>query len=81
MTVLTERADLEPLCYCFGFSRGDVRRQVLETGHSDIPGRIEVGIRAMLCRCASLNPSGKCCLGEAKAAVEAAVAARLEGGG
>ena len=74
-------ADEEPLCYCFGFSHGDVRRQVVETGHSDIPGRIEVGIRARLCRCASLNPSGRCCLGEVRAVVAAAMVAPQQGGG
>ena len=74
------RGDEEPLCYCFGFTHGDVRRQVTESGTSDIPARIEAGIRARLCRCATLNPSGRCCLGEVKAAVAAAQAARGEDG-
>ena len=75
MTGRRDRVAEDPLCYCFGFTHGDVRRQVAETGTSDIPARIEAGIRARLCRCASLNPSGKCCLPEVR---EAVVAARAE---
>ncbi len=69
---LKETVDPIPLCYCFGFSRAEVRRQVAETGRSDIPERIEVEIRAKRCRCSTANPSGACCLAEVQAAVDEA---------
>jgi uncharacterized membrane protein YdjX (TVP38/TMEM64 family) len=76
---LKETVDPIPLCYCFGFSRADVRRQVAETGRSDIPERIEAEIRAKRCRCTTANPSGACCLAEVKAAVDEARSRRKDG--
>src|SRR5258707_12385869 len=35
-----ETEDPIPLCYCFNFSRADVRREVAKTGSSSIPARI-----------------------------------------
>lgn len=71
-----ETEDPAPLCYCFGFSRADVRRQVAERGDSDIPARIAAEVRAGRCSCEVKNPSGTCCLGEVNAAVKAALASR-----
>ncbi len=58
---LKEREDPIPLCYCFGFSVADVRREIAETGRCTISARIA---------CAIKNPSGACCLGEVNRAVE-----------
>lgn len=66
---LKETEDPIPLCYCFGFTRADVRSQVAERGTSDIPARIAAEIRAGRCACRRKNPSGQCCLGEVEAAV------------
>lgn len=56
--------DLEaPLCPCFGFTREDVEK--------DIEAGVPTRIRALLekskspeARCASLSPSGQCCMPE-----------------
>ena len=68
-----EREDPIPLCYCFGFSVADVRREIRETGRCTIPTRITAGIRAGRCSCEVMNPSGGCCLGEVNKAVEGAL--------
>src|SRR6266851_5607263 len=70
---LKEREDPIPLCYCFGFSAADVRREIAETGSCTIPERITAGIRAGRCSCEVMNPSGTCCLGEVNKAVEEAL--------
>ncbi|MBI5068703.1 MAG: hypothetical protein HZB56_10725 [Deltaproteobacteria bacterium] len=67
-----ETEDPVPLCYCFGFTHADVRRQVAERGDSDIPARITAEVRAGRCACEVKNPSGACCLGEVNAAVKQA---------
>lgn len=67
-----ETDDPVPLCYCFGFSRADVRRQVAERGDSDIPARITAEVRAGRCSCEVKNPSGTCCLGDVNKAVKEA---------
>jgi len=70
-----------PLCYCFGFSRADVRRQVADRGESDIPARIAAEVRAGRCSCEVKNPSGQCCLGEVNGAVKEAQEARARAAG
>jgi hypothetical protein len=69
---IKERADPAPLCYCFGFDRSDVRKEVAETGECTIPSRIAAEVRAGRCACEAKNPSGACCLGEVKKAVREA---------
>jgi CopZ-like zinc binding protein len=65
---LKEKEDPIPLCYCFGFDRADVEREVAQTGHCTIPERIAADIVAGRCACQIRNPSGACCLGEVRAA-------------
>jgi CopZ-like zinc binding protein len=72
---IKETDDPIPLCYCFGFTRADVRREVAETGASTIPDRVDAEIRAARCACERKNPSGACCLGEVRRAVKEAMAA------
>jgi hypothetical protein len=67
---LKEPRDPIPLCYCFGFSRGDVRAEIAATGTTTIPTRIAAEIRAGRCACEVRNPSGACCLGDVNRAVE-----------
>ena len=59
-----ETADPISVCYCFGFTRKDIQREVLETGRSTILGRIKKEVKAGNCACEMKNPSGKCCLGD-----------------
>lgn len=67
---LKESEDPIPLCYCFGFSLADVRREIAETGRCTIPARIKAEVRAAQCSCEIKNPSGTCCLGEVNRAVK-----------
>lgn len=67
---LKEREDPVPLCYCFGFSRADIRSELASGGQCTIPARIAAGIKAGRCACEIRNPSGACCLGEVNRAVE-----------
>jgi len=67
---LKEREDPIPLCYCFGFSRADVREELAAGGQCTIPARIAAEVRAGRCACEIKNPSGACCLGEVNRAVE-----------
>ncbi len=67
-----EREDPIPLCYCFGFSRSDVRKELAETGDCTVPARITAEVRAGRCACEVKNPSGSCCLGEVNKAVKEA---------
>jgi CopZ-like zinc binding protein len=76
-----ETDDPVPLCYCFGFTREDVRRQLAERGDSDIPARITAEVRAGRCSCEVKNPSGTCCLGDVNKAVKEAKEALLQARG
>jgi Zinc binding domain len=58
-----EMADHIPVCYCFGFTRKDIQREIAETGDSTIAERITAEVKAGDCACEVKNPSGKCCLG------------------
>ncbi len=66
-----ETADPIPVCYCFGFTRGDIREEIAETGRSMIVERISAEVKAGNCACEVKNPSGKCCLGDVITAAEA----------
>jgi Zinc binding domain len=59
-----ETADPIPVCYCFGFTRKDIQKEITETGHSTVANRISAEVSAGNCACEVKNPSGKCCLGE-----------------
>lgn len=71
---IKETEDPVSLCYCFEFTRADVRAQVQATGRSTIPERIAAEIKAGHCACETKNPSGVCCLGEVRKAVKTAQA-------
>ena len=56
--------DARPICYCFGFTEGDAREEIVRTGKSTIPATVSRLIKARMCACEVRNPSGACCLGE-----------------
>ena len=58
-----ETADPIPVCYCFGFTRRDIQREIAEIEASGIETRISEEVKAGNCACEVKNPSGKCCLG------------------
>ena len=59
-----ETADPIPICYCFGFTRQDIRDEIRSTGKSTVAERIKAEVEAGHCACEVKNPSGKCCLGD-----------------
>lgn len=78
-----EPGDEVLVCYCFGFKRGDLRKDIARSGTTDIPERIKKGIAEGRCDCERKNPQGACCLGNVSAAVAAIIgsgpAERLKG--
>jgi len=51
------------VCYCFAISEADIRRELVESGHSSASERIARLVRADRCACEVKNPQGSCCLG------------------
>jgi endonuclease YncB( thermonuclease family) len=70
-----EPAGDRPVCYCFGVSERDLRREMVETGRSTAADRITALVKAGRCACEVKNPRGSCCLGNVAAATKAAKAA------
>ena len=58
-----EVKDPIPVCYCFGFTLADLRRDIVNRGRTEIPAWITAEIRAGHCACEVRNPEGICCLG------------------
>lgn len=61
---LKETEDPLPVCYCFGFSRADIEREIAQTGGCTIAARITAEVKAGRCACEIKNPAGTCCLGD-----------------
>ena len=68
---LKESQDPRPVCYCFGFSRADIVRELAETGSCTVAPRISAEIKAGHCACETKNPAGSCCLGEVNHEIKA----------
>ncbi len=62
--------DERPICYCFGFTEGNARKEIELTGHSSIPTTISRLIKKGMCACEVRNPAGVCCLGQVNQAVK-----------
>jgi hypothetical protein len=57
------------LCYCFGYSQESLKAEWVATGRLDSVEAIRAAIKEGRCRCAEMNPSGTCCLGDVLEAV------------
>ena len=55
---------LAPVCYCFGFTVGDLEVDVRASRTPSTTERIRELVIGRLCACEVRNPSGRCCLGE-----------------
>jgi hypothetical protein len=67
---IKETADPIPLCYCFGYTREDIRRDIKISQGTDILEKIKTEVQEGFCACESKNPSGTCCLGDITRAVQ-----------
>ncbi len=67
---IKEREDPIPVCYCFGYSRQDIRRDIEKHGRTEILSRIKAEVQGGFCACEVKNPAGTCCLGDITRAVQ-----------
>jgi hypothetical protein len=58
------------VCYCFGETEADMRREIEQRGASAAVQRVRAHIAAGRCACEVRNPKGACCLGDVTAAVK-----------
>ena len=65
-----EHSDEVPICYCFDWTRGRIKREIEATGQSRASLEIAREIKAGNCACEIKNPKGECCLGEVNAFVK-----------
>ena len=49
----------EHICYCFGYTAEDIRKDVEENGRSTIMEKIMAEKRRGGCDCANTNPKGR----------------------
>ena len=47
------------ICYCFGYSVDDIRRDYHNNGHSTIMEKIQLEKKLGSCQCAIKNPKGR----------------------
>jgi len=64
-----ETEDPIPVCYCFGFDRAAIEADIRRTGETEIRKEITARVKAGECRCETMNPSGRCCLGDVGRAI------------
>jgi len=73
-----EKGDPSLICYCFGFTLGNIRRDIATRVKTDIPALVRAEVKAGHCACEVKNPQGSCCLGniaKATKAIEAEILA------
>lgn len=69
---IKETADPIPLCYCFDYSREDIRRDIEAGGKTSVLDEIKAEVQGDFCDCEVKNPSGTCCLGDITRAIQEA---------
>jgi hypothetical protein len=67
------------VCFCFGHTVADVAAGARADGSNVVVESITDACRRGLGRCAQTNPSGRCCLGEIRALVNAPARSCCEG--
>ena len=58
------------ICYCFGYTRNDIRTDLITNGRSLIMERIMEEKKIGTCQCSTKNPTGKWCLGDVRQVVD-----------
>ena len=69
---IKETADPIPLCYCFDYSREDIRQDIEAAGKTSVLEEIKAEVQGRFCACEVKNPSGACCLGDITRAIQEA---------
>ncbi|HEV2378948.1 MAG TPA: hypothetical protein VG206_04025 [Terriglobia bacterium] len=69
---IKETADPIPLCYCFDYSRENIRRDIEAAGKTSVLEEIKAEVKGGFCACEVKNPSGTCCLGDITRAIQEA---------
>jgi len=67
---IKETADPIPLCYCFDYSREDIRRNIEAAGKTSVLEEIKTEVQGGFCACEVRNPGGTCCLGDITRAIQ-----------
>jgi hypothetical protein len=62
-----------PVCYCFGYTEENIADEIEETGKSTVVEWITERVQADECACEYKNPTGQCCLGDVREAVDKAI--------
>ena len=67
---LKEGASPATLCYCFGWSKEKIKEQIEASGTTNALEDIKAKMENPGCSCETLNPSGRCCLGDVGQAIK-----------
>ncbi len=67
---IKETANPIPLCYCFDYSRENIRRDIESSGSTTVLEDIKAEVQGGFCACEVKNPSGACCLGDVTRAIQ-----------
>lgn len=57
------------LCYCFGWTKEKIEDEIKHTGKTKALNDIKEKMKNIGCLCEIKNPSGSCCLGDVKKAI------------
>ena len=63
------------VCYCFDWTRGRIKEEIVRTGKSTASLEIAQEVKAGNCTCDVKNPKGECCLGDVNTFVKQAARA------
>ncbi len=69
-----EPAGDRTVCYCFGITESDIRREIAAHGRSTASERVSALVKADRCACELRNPQGRCCLGNVASVTRALLA-------
>ena len=61
---LKDNATINTTCYCFGWTKEKIKEQLNSFGKCNVLEDIKSKMNTSGCLCESLNPSGRCCLGD-----------------
>lgn len=63
---LKEKEEPITVCYCFQHTKSDIEQDFAENVHSTIEDEIREKVKNNQCSCETMNPKGRCCLGDVR---------------